>query len=191
MKYILYIDTTSKTCMYALFDEDFYLKKTSYTPTNNNLVDMCVDILDDFLKKLSLNYGDLEKIYLNLGPGSFTGVRVGINLAKTIWSVYQNIEVYGTNALEILSCGNGVGIIDAKGNKSYLAQYQNGQEIIPIKIINNDELQNNSELNMYPSFDATKIGDVAGFEKSFAYLKYFKKIDDILNLEPLYIKSAL
>lgn len=191
MKYSLYIDTTSKTCMYAIFDKDFNLKKTSYTPTNNNLVDMCVDILDQFLRDVGLNYGDLEKIYLNLGPGSFTGVRVGVNLAKTIWSVYQNIEVYGANALEILSCGNGFSILDAKGNKSYLAQYQNGKEIMPIKIVANTELQDNPAFNTYPIFDAIKIGDIASFEKSFKYLKHFKKILDILNLEPLYIKSAL
>ena len=52
----------------------------------------------------SLAYGDLSAIVVTLGPGSFTGVRVGISAAKAL-GVALDIPVYGINVFDALSLG--------------------------------------------------------------------------------------
>jgi tRNA A37 threonylcarbamoyladenosine modification protein TsaB len=50
--------------------------------TNNNLTDIVVELIEKLLKKNKIRKSDIKAIYLTLGPGSFTGVRVGTLIAK-------------------------------------------------------------------------------------------------------------
>lgn len=50
--------------------------------------------IEGILKKKKLSLQDIEKILVNQGPGSYTGVRVGVTVANTLgWSL--NIPVFG------------------------------------------------------------------------------------------------
>ena len=70
---------------------------------------------------------DEDKIFVTIGPGSFTGVRVGITVAKTIsWSL--NIPVYPISTLEYLASVNTkynkiISIIDARRENVFAGYY--------------------------------------------------------------------
>jgi tRNA A37 threonylcarbamoyladenosine modification protein TsaB len=73
-----------------------------------------------------MSFAQLHAIYLNVGPGSFTGNKVGIIIAKTIKLVYPKIIIKIINSLLLQTTDNKsyISIIDAKSNKSYVAVYK-------------------------------------------------------------------
>lgn len=70
-----------------------------------------LSIIDFGLKKSNISIKSINKIFVVTGPGSFTGVRIGVTIAKTIaWSL--NIPVIPISSLEYIAT--------TKTNKKYL-----------------------------------------------------------------------
>ena len=72
--------------------------------TNKNIYNITYDntkinyekltiIIDDFLKTRSLKIDDISKIYINIGPGSFAGIRNSLSIVKGIHLV-KNIDYF-------------------------------------------------------------------------------------------------
>ncbi|MBI5753994.1 tRNA (adenosine(37)-N6)-threonylcarbamoyltransferase complex dimerization subunit type 1 TsaB [Candidatus Peregrinibacteria bacterium] len=85
---ILAINTASSITGIALFEFKKSLKilaKKSW-PAQNNEAEKLMPAIDKLLssKKSSLKFSDIQQIYVIKGPGSFTGLRVGITVANTI-----------------------------------------------------------------------------------------------------------
>jgi lipoprotein signal peptidase len=78
----LFLDTTQKVCYLCLFQNNKVIKKEKIT-TNNNLTDLIVEHINRMLKNCNVKKESIKKIYLTVGPGSFTGTRVGVLIAKT------------------------------------------------------------------------------------------------------------
>jgi tRNA A37 threonylcarbamoyladenosine modification protein TsaB len=76
----LFIDTTQKKCNLAIFNN----KIIDYISilTNNNLTDLVIEEINKLLKKNKINIKNITSLYLTIGPGSFTGVRIGCIIAK-------------------------------------------------------------------------------------------------------------
>ena len=53
-----------------------------------------MQLLDNFLKKKKYNIKDIHRIFINLGPGKFTSLRVSLSIAKAI-SFANNISLLG------------------------------------------------------------------------------------------------
>ena len=56
---------------------------TSHTNSRENF-DKFMELIVSFLKKNKIKLGDIDRIYLNLGPGKFTSLRISISIAKAI-----------------------------------------------------------------------------------------------------------
>ena len=61
--------------------------------------EILVPCIDEILKKAELSPSDLNASVLTIGPGSFTGLRLGISALKAIELAY-NVPVYGVSSLE-------------------------------------------------------------------------------------------
>tara|TARA_B100000686_G_scaffold348718_1_gene440428 strand:+ start:3311 stop:3574 length:264 start_codon:yes stop_codon:yes gene_type:complete len=57
-------------------------------------------LLLDFLKNNKIILNDIENIFINQGPGKFSGIRISIAVAKAI-SLAKNIRLYGFNSKDI------------------------------------------------------------------------------------------
>ena len=97
-------------------------------------------LLDELLKRNKIKYSNIDKIYVINGPGSFTGVRAGLNMAKTIISVFNHIQLFTIDSLLALNIGNGISIVDAKGDKSYFQAAKNKHILQPTIMIQNNQL---------------------------------------------------
>lgn len=89
---------------------------------------------------------NLDKIFVVNGPGSFTGVRVGVSVAKTIgWAL--NIDVIPVSSLEVLATTNtskkyNVGLIDARRGNVFAGVYDEAlNNIIEDQLISLDKLK--------------------------------------------------
>lgn len=49
----------------------------------------CLPMINDLLKENNINITELDSVYVNLGPGSFTGLRVGASIANALGSLLQ------------------------------------------------------------------------------------------------------
>jgi tRNA threonylcarbamoyladenosine biosynthesis protein TsaB len=90
---ILLIDTTNnKEMMVGLkIDGKEILKKQ---PLDTRKAQVVLPMLEEILKKQSLRLEDISSIEVNPGPGSFTGIRVGLSIANTL-GFLLNIPVNG------------------------------------------------------------------------------------------------
>ena len=72
--------------------------------TNKNIYNITYDntkinyekltmIIDDFLKTKSLKIDDISKIYINIGPGSFAGIRNSLSVVKA-FNIAKKIDYY-------------------------------------------------------------------------------------------------
>ena len=87
----LVIDATGKKILLVLI-----AKKTIYTSTKENSknnFDKITIFIDNFLKKNKTSVNKLDKIFVNRGPGSFSGIRNSISVVKGI-HLSTNIDYF-------------------------------------------------------------------------------------------------
>ena len=97
------------------------------------------------LKNHQLSMSQINKIATNIGPGSFTGIRVCLTVAKII-SQQLKIDVYGFTSTEILAKLNSqknrtLVALDARRGKFYIQMFdENQKEILPLNAYECDKL---------------------------------------------------
>jgi tRNA threonylcarbamoyl adenosine modification protein YeaZ len=68
-------------------------------PSQNDQAEKLMPTIDELLKQQNAQYQDIKKIYCISGPGSFTGLRVGVTVANTI-AYLTGVELFAINTLE-------------------------------------------------------------------------------------------
>lgn len=96
---ILAIDTATQYASLALYHQDGLLAEESWFSGRNHTVEV-MPRLAHMLQVADLKVADLTALAVSLGPGSFTGVRIGLSLAKGI-ALPHKLPVIGVSALEI------------------------------------------------------------------------------------------
>ncbi len=125
---ILAYDTSSNLLSIALFDGERKLAEYK-SPLFTRHSSVLAPTIGALLKRSRCEVHSLEYIAVGLGPGSFTGLRVGITTAKTLAYV-TGARVVGVPSLEIIAfSSNGLGqkigvMLDAKKGKVYAALYK-------------------------------------------------------------------
>jgi tRNA threonylcarbamoyladenosine biosynthesis protein TsaB len=81
---ILGIDTSGEVCYIALIDQANGAVKCTLFNHNRQLIEQLPAYIDTFLAENNATLKDIECLVCGTGPGSFTGVRVGVMYAKTL-----------------------------------------------------------------------------------------------------------
>ena len=126
---ILGIDTSTKICTCSIFDsENGVIAETSLSVKKNHS-NIVMPIIDNLFKISDLTTNDIDKIAVAIGPGSFTGVRIALGIAKGL-AMALNKPLIAVNELDILEAiANGneneiIPLIDARKERVYY-KYQN------------------------------------------------------------------
>ncbi|MPQ27330.1 tRNA (adenosine(37)-N6)-threonylcarbamoyltransferase complex dimerization subunit type 1 TsaB [Bacillus paralicheniformis] len=125
---ILAIDTSNLTLGVALIkDGKMIAEHISHLKKNHSV--RAMPAIDELLKECGLEPNDLTQIAVAKGPGSYTGVRIGVTIAKTLaWSL--NIPIKTVSSLEVLAANGRFfqGLIcplfDARRGQVYTGLYQ-------------------------------------------------------------------
>ena len=121
----LFIDTSRRSLSVALTDgNNIIVKKNieSYSKHSNYLM----NTLNDMFKENNLKPSDIDNIIVLNGPGSFTGVRVGVTVAKTIaWTLSKKLYLLTTLQALKLHASNDVviSVFFDKNTSSYVGIY--------------------------------------------------------------------
>ena len=122
---ILAVDTSSKICAVAILEDNKVIdeiKLDNGKTHSENLMPIIKEILD----KNNLTLKDMNLIAVSVGPGSFTGIRIGIATIKPMAEVY-NLPVASVTSLETLARNienkekdfTIISVIDARNNQVY------------------------------------------------------------------------
>lgn len=133
---ILSIDTSSKVCGVSILDDDTLLCNLDKLAENSHSESL-MPLIDSALKQENLEIKDIDLLVCDVGPGSFTGIRIGVATVKGFCDTL-NIPSVGINSLEALAypicsltssnatTANLVcSILDCKNQNCYFALYQN------------------------------------------------------------------
>lgn len=130
----LFIDTSSSDVSIAIIKDQKLLASITKSIPNQHSV-YTVSFIDKVMKEANLTPNDIEKIMVVTGPGSFTGVRIGVTIAK-VYAYLKKINITKVSSLKMMSisCEHNycLSLIDAHHNHYYLGLYdENNNEVIP------------------------------------------------------------
>ncbi len=141
---ILAMDTSSVNATVAICDENRILGE--YTVSNERAHSQIImPMLESLLNHCSLTIKDIDVFAVALGPGSFTGLRIGISAMKTLAQSLSK-PIIGVSSLEeVASSFFGTDkivcpIFDARRNEVYNALYLNGNKYVSERVVDFDEL---------------------------------------------------
>lgn len=152
--------------------------------------------LNRLLKETNLDYKDIDRVIITKGPGSYTGIRIAMTIAKVLCSQMHK-ELYTISTMQLYA---GIEkqanvILDARSQRAYVAHVEDGQIQGNIQILTLDEVKEFIETN--PGIllgDADLMGqDVqkVDFLKNFIELEpYYEKVENIHALVPDYLKES-
>jgi len=125
---ILAFETSAKACSVALHDGNKLLAE-SYQNTGLTHSQTLMTMAEDLLKTCGMTAGDVTHLAVAAGPGSFTGVRIGVAAAKGFgWGA--ELPVYGVSTLESMARSLGVwdghvcACMDARRSQVYNALFR-------------------------------------------------------------------
>jgi tRNA threonylcarbamoyladenosine biosynthesis protein TsaB len=100
---VLALDSSTSSLTMAIVDGEEVLAERVVHAERNHSVFLLPEI-EALMRGLELRPGDLRAVAVGCGPGSYTGVRIGVTVAKTFaWAL--GIPVYGVSSLEALALG--------------------------------------------------------------------------------------
>ncbi len=122
------IDTANTPLSIAIVkDGELLAEETSAMAVNHSL--RAMPAIEELLTKAGLVPADIDAIAVSEGPGSYTGVRIGVTIAKTLaWTLAK--PLVGVSSLKVLAANavffNGLicPIVDARRNNVYSGAYQ-------------------------------------------------------------------
>ena len=195
----LFLDTCSITYTIAIIKDDniIYLKNGD---SLNKLSDIILSKIDEALKSTNLDIKDIDRIYCVNGPGSFTGIRIGLTFAKIVaYSLKKELVLL--SKLEMLSCIKNkskiiVPLIDARRHYVYGAIYDNeGNQLLEDQYISLDKIMDISckyEDIIYVS--EQDIENVDTIKPEYDLISLIKRHKDVVTnvhtCKPNYLKKT-
>lgn len=157
--------------------------------------EMMVTEVDNILKRNNIKKEELDAVVVGIGPGSYTGVRIGVTIAKTI-AYALKIKIYAKSSLSLLKddAKPTICLFNARSGRSYFAVYEGN------KIIERDCVKTNEEVLIYikdhPNYvvngDTYQLALESGkFDiiQNLANYNEDELVENVFTLNPVYLKE--
>lgn len=188
----LCMDSAYKNLILGIYKDDYLLDGISIEAFKKQSETIFVE-LNKLLKKVNLDYKDIDRVIITDGPGSYTGIRIAMTIAKVLCTQMKK-ELYCISTMQLYAGMDPEAnvILDARSKRAYVAHLQSGiSDKIEILEVN----QLNDFLEKHPG---TLYGDgylVNQTEEKSDFLKNFiqvpsVKIENIHALVPQYLKES-
>lgn len=101
-------------------------------------------LADDALTAAGLTYADLDRVGVGVGPGGFTGLRIGVSTARAL-AQSLNVPLVAVPSLRALAAGAPAGapvlaVLDARRGEAFVAAYEDGDERVAPRVVRPEEL---------------------------------------------------
>ena len=97
MNFLVIDGTQNKINFFSYFNNNSYNKSFQFSKNNNEKFST---LLFSFLNENNINLNELNNVFVNQGPGKFSGIRTSIAVAKAL-SITNKLNLYGFNSEEL------------------------------------------------------------------------------------------
>ncbi|TPV35830.1 tRNA (adenosine(37)-N6)-threonylcarbamoyltransferase complex dimerization subunit type 1 TsaB [Paucihalobacter ruber] len=217
MTYILLIETSTTNCSVALSKNDKVIALKEYNDSNYSHSELLHNYILEVITEAQIQLEDLSAVAISKGPGSYTGLRIGVSAAKGLCYAL-NIPLISINTLESLAHqttikdGFIVPVLDARRMEVYSAVFNQKYQMVEgvkAQVITPDSF--NSLLSENTAYflgsGANKIATVVNHQNAhfildqlpsakqmakLAYQKYkIGNTEDVAYFEPFYLKDFM
>ena len=151
--------------------------------------------IDKLFKKHNISRNDLGSVVVNVGPGSYTGIRISLTIAK-VTCLALGIPLYALSSLRALQKEEepSICLMNARSNRSYIGVYDKGVILLD-GIMTNDEVK--EYITNHPEYVVcgdTKYLGIQGYKNNIILEMLLlkdkaTKYDDPLGVKPIYLKD--
>ena len=128
---LLALETSGRLGSVALAEGDRLLDESSFTTPLRHSAEVFPAIAA-LLEKFNRKPEQIRHIYISIGPGSFTGLRIAATIAKSMHLANNNIKIVAVDTLDVIAANleanrqykNIATILDAKRNQFFVARYE-------------------------------------------------------------------
>ena len=182
----MFIDTSLSDVSIALIKDGKLLSKINNSIPGEHSI-YVTKYIDDILKECNLSPKDVDEIIVVNGPGSFTGIRIGVTISK-IFAYLENIRIVSITSLQARVIGIKskymLSTIDAKHNNYYIGLYDENYNKIVEKFSNVVEIE---ELKTKYSPEIVDISKEYDIESIIEYTKKLPS-ENPHSVNPIYLK---
>ena len=219
MAFILSIETSSSICSVSLH-QDGKLRGVSEVAVENSHSQVLTVLIENLFKNAIINKSELDAVAVSMGPGSYTGLRIGLSTAKglcyaldvpliaieTLRAMAAQVQAHYVSTDAVLFCP----MLDARRMEVYHAIYDTNMDEVQKTeslIFEGDVLSDYSDKKILYFGNGAEKGQgslmtsnfqfISGIETSsmsmggLAFDKFMKKeFEDVAYCEPFYLKDV-
>ena len=193
--YSLLLDSSNTNLSVGICKDNVIIYKNSFSCWQRQS-ELMIPEIEKGLNEVNLRLIDFEEIVCAKGPGSYTGVRITLTIAKIV-SQMSGAKLILVSSLQAMGNANKkyIAIMNARSARSYVGIYDHEKVILEDTIKTNEEVK--ELIKEYSSFEVVGEGAYLGIEtilpnevEGLLSLKdYIKAEEDVLKVKPVYLKD--
>ena len=192
--YSLYIDTSTKYLCIGLA-KDYKVIYKYQEEAIRKQSELTIPKLKEMIDKTGVSLNKVDEVCVTIGPGSFTGIRIGMGIAKVLASL-NNIKLKAISSLNAFSNpGKHMVILDAKANRVYLGIYNDNVNVIDETVVEIDTFK--EMMKKYPDYDVLLDSDLINLKSPTIDVienmnRIAQNVEPIANVDtlvPIYLKE--
>ena len=194
----LFFDTSSNTLVLSIVKDNKLIDTLTLESAREHSV-YAVEKLKEIIEKNDLTPNDIDKIFVVNGPGSFTGIRIAITIAKTYaYTLNKDITPVSSLKMKILGYSgydNYVSIMKDKRDMSFIGIYNKDYDTVYEGLLSDNEIEErisnltgNNKIVRFESDDSDRKDlDI------FSIVNYSDKMPTVNphNVNPNYLKEVI
>ena len=195
MGFELLMDSSNTELSIGVVEDNKLTYKTSF-PAWQRQSELMIPELEKALNATGKELKDVEKIVVGKGPGSYTGLRIAMTIAKVV-GVLNGCKLVLVSSLQMLGPVNEkfIALMNARSGRSYIGVYDNGKTVLADDIMTNDDvrkyIEEHQDFKVYG--DTTYLGiegnkpDIV--ENLFLLKDKVEPEENNLKVKPVYLKE--
>jgi len=189
------VDSSFRDLAVGIANNDKIIDQISYEAWQKQS-ELLIPELDNLLKRNRIERSDISSVMVSYGPGSYTGVRIALTVAK-VMAFALDIPLYAVSSLQALKVGEKptIVLINARSERSYIGVYQGATVVVKDTIMTNNEAK--QYIAAHPDYVISGDTDYLGIEavkvnplaEMFSLKQHISPVKDKLGLTPVYLKE--
>ena len=191
---LLVLDTTAATATAALFRDGALLSEREADATKKH-AEIALPLIDVLLEENGVTIDQIDLFAVDIGPGSFTGVRIGVSLVNALAFATGKpivpVDALATLATSAVETGKPVcALIDARNGNAYAALYQSGKTLLEPCAVETEAF-----LKTLPH-ETVFVGDAIGEHKTYPRARFVgiaamsRLAEAKAEVEPVYLRAS-
>ena len=140
MSLILLLDSSDQNLAVGIAKDNEVIYRNSFYAWQRQSEYMIPEI-EKALKEVDITLKEIDEIALGIGPGSYTGIRIPLSIAKTLNALF-NTPIKALSSLRIMGTSSEkyIALMNARNNRSYIGIYDLGEVVLKDQVVTNEEV---------------------------------------------------